>query len=146
MKRTFLKALFVSFLLAVLSACSFSDARDDEAAQLIEAYVNAVNNQDYDTALGMVSEEFLMERGREGWIEHYKNVHEVLGKVTNLKLKQKISDARYSARFYMYQYANKYENGLAKELITVVQMINNDEPLKIGGHKIESSKLPGAPK
>lgn len=143
MKRTLLKVIFSTFLLTLMSACSFSDARDEEAAQLIEAYVNAVNDQDYEKALSMVSDEFLQERGHDGWIEYYKKVHNTLGKVTKVKLKKKLSDARYSARFYMFQYANTYENGLGKELITVVQRINTDEPLKIGAHKYDSSKLAG---
>ncbi|MDH5302315.1 MAG: nuclear transport factor 2 family protein [Gammaproteobacteria bacterium] len=146
MKRSLLHIALTAFFILLLTGCAFSDARDDEATKLVESYMQAIQDQDYDKALSMVSDDFLQERGRDGWISYYTHVHNTLGNISNLKLKQKISDARYSARFYMYQYANAYENGLAKELITIIQKINTNEPLKIGGHKIESSKLPEMPR
>jgi hypothetical protein len=142
MKKMFLKFALVLALIPLLAACGFNDARNDEAGALIVAYVNAVHAQEYDKALDMVSEEFLMERdGREGWIKYYNEVHDALGPITTLKLKTKLSDARLSAHFHMYQYTNRYEKGLGKELITVMQKINSKDALVINGHKIESSKL-----
>ena len=60
-----------------------------------------------------------------------------------MTLKHKLADDRLTGTFFMFQFATKYENGLGKVMITMIQKINTDEPLKIFGYKIDSSKLSG---
>lgn len=142
MKRIFANTLSLALLLSILTACGFNEAHDDVATKLVDEYIAAVHAKNYDKALSLVSDEFLAQRGgRDQWIAYFKEVDAKLGDVTKVKLKRTLSDARLSAHFYMYEYTNTYENGFAKELITIVQKINTDDPLKIGGHKYESSKL-----
>jgi hypothetical protein len=69
-------------------------------------------------------------------------VEETLGDIVVKKLKRKLADNRFSGRFYMFQFTNKYEKGLSKEMITLIEKINTNEPLRIYGHKYDSSKLP----
>jgi len=82
-------------------------------------------------------------RSKDGWQRLYASIDAKLGKVVRMDMKHKVADDRLTARFYMYQFNSKYENGLAKETVTMLQKFNSDEPFLIYAHKIESSKLPG---
>lgn len=128
--------------LLMIGCSTYEGASDDEAAKLANDFLMAVQQEDFDKAFSMVDEEFFQARSRQAWISYYKNVNEVLGKRTGGKLKQKNTGDRYTGTFHMYQFAMQYEKGLSRETLTMIQKINSDAPLKIFGHRLESSKLP----
>lgn len=140
MKRM-LQLLSVSLLTIFLASCTTQTVDDEGATKLVEAFMKALNDGDYEAALDMGSEDFFGGNSRDQWIEQFETIKEHLGQRKKMKLKQRLSDVRLSGHFYIYQYATTYEKGLAKELITIVQKINTNEPLKITGYKIDSSKL-----
>ena len=64
-----------------------------------------------------------------------------MGPIISVKHLRTISDDRYSGHFYLFQYYIKHKNGVTKEIVTMVDKINSDAPLKISGHKIDSKEL-----
>lgn len=147
-----MKQLFSGLILGMgllLAGCSGGgDASNvemqDEASRTAEFFVNAVNAGDYDSAFTACHKDFFESRDEEQWIEYFKSIQAVLGKRTGTRLKQKISDSRLSGAFHRYEYSSQFENGLGKEIVTLVQKINTDEPPRVFAYKIESSKIPEA--
>jgi len=127
-----------------LSGCdSQKVATDEEAQALATSYLSAVHNGEYDKAFQFCSDDFFNVRSQDGWKRFYTSIDAKLGKIVRMDMKDKVADDRLTARFYMYQFNSKYENGLAKETVTMLQKFNSQEPFMIYAHKIESSKLPG---
>jgi len=140
---------YVGFMLCgacliLLGGCDSGDvATDAEAQALATNYLNAVHNGEYEKAFQFCSDDFINMRSKAGWQQFYAEIDAKLGKIVRMDMKHKVADDRLTARFYMYQFNSKYENGLAKETITMLQKFNSQEPFMIYAHKIESSKLPG---
>ncbi len=134
--------LFLALLaLITLAACSTQDTDDEGAQRLVEQFLQSVHEGDYDKAFSLASPEFFNVRSEKEWRNYFDNIQAKLGKLEKLKLKQKLSDVRLSGHFYIYQFANKYEKGLAKEMVTIVQKVDADDPLGISSYRIDSSKL-----
>lgn len=125
----------------ILIACQGPQPTDDEARTLTRSFVDAVNAGEYEKAFNLVSPEFFQTRSRDRWIEYYDKIKETMGPVISVKLSRHLNDNRLSGRFYMYQYSIKHENGFTKEMVTMIQKINSNDPLTILSHKIDSSKL-----
>ncbi len=130
--------------LVLLSGCDSQEiASDADAQALATNYLNAVHNGEYEKAFQYCSDDFFNVRSKDGWQRLHRSVETKLGKIVRMDMKHKVADDRLTARFYMYQFNSKYENGLAKETVTMLQKFNSDEPFLIYAHKIESSKLSG---
>ena len=141
MKNT-LNAIILLTSAFLLTACMQGKvASDEEGKKLAEDYLTLISKGDYETAFTYVSEDFFKLRPREGWIAYYDAVKKEMGPITSIKLLQKLVDDRFSGRFYIYQFYLEHKNGPTKEMITMIQKINSDEPLHIFAHKIESKKL-----
>ena len=125
----------------VLQACQGEVASNEEGLALAEKYVNAVNEGKYEDAFSLVSEDFFNLMSDDERIEYYKKIKEIMGPVVSVKLSNSLVDDRFSARFYMFQFSFKHENGITTEMVTMLQKINSKEPLKVFGHKVDSSKL-----
>jgi len=137
-----LNKLILGFIaIAALTACQSNDPSNDFANKLADKFIDAVNNSKYDEAFTMVEPEFFGVRAKDQWIEYYDAVKKEMGPIISIKLSRSLTDNRLSGRFYMYQYSIKHENGFTKEMVTMIKKINNNDPLKIAGHKIDSSKL-----
>ena len=138
-----LNRIFVLVIVLLLSACSLPDSSKDEASgDKAIAYIEAIRKGDYESAFSYCSDEFFRARDKEGWIEHFKYVKSLLGDLTKVKLKDKRIDDRLTGRFFMFQFANKYEKGLSKEIVTMIMKDGAGGEIKIFGHKIDSSKIP----
>ena len=136
------KTALIGLMITTLVGCGAQTfAPDEDANKMAEEYVTAVKAGDYDTAFTMVSDEFFSVRSKERWTEYYQAIKEHMGPVISVKLKRKHVDTRLTGQFYMYQFSIKHENGFTKEMITFIQRINSDDPLKVLAHKIDSSKL-----
>lgn len=125
----------------LLIACQNKSFTNEEANSLAEKFITTVNEGNYEQAFAMVEPDFFSARPMDRWITYYDEIKKVMGPVVSVKLTQHLSDDRLSGRFYMYQFSIKHENGFTKEMVTMIQKINSDAPLKIAGHKIDSSKL-----
>lgn len=139
-----MKRVIFILLVVLLSACGNNPAPDEgQADRLVNGFVKALQAQDYDTAFSMVDQEaFFAAHSRADWQQYFSEMYGALGKVESSRLKNKLNDTRFSGTFFMYEYVNKHENGLSKELITIVHKINTgNAPLKIFSYKVDSSKL-----
>ncbi|MDH5230328.1 MAG: hypothetical protein OEY38_09725 [Gammaproteobacteria bacterium] len=132
--------LLCSFLL-ILSACGIDKGREAEANKLALNYITTVHEKGLDQAMPLLSDDFFQQRSRSGWKEYFTYVRKQLGATQKIKLKNRISDNRYSGTFYMFQFSNKFEHGFTKEMVTIVDKVDNKGPLKVFAHKVESSKL-----
>ena len=136
------KTVLVGLLITLLVGCGAQTfAPDEDANKMAEEYLVAVKARDYDKAFTMVSDEFFSHRPKDSWMEYYQAISDHMGPVISVKLKRKHVDSRLTGQFYMYQFSIKHENGFTKEMVTFIQKINSDEPLKVLAHKIDSSKL-----
>ena len=113
------------------------------AQLLAERYLDAVHKGNYDSAFAMADPEYFGVRSEKDWKNYFSKVESRLGKFESMKLKQSLDDNRLTGTFHMYQFAAKYEKGLAKEMVTMIEKINTNEPLRIFAHRYESSKLMG---
>jgi len=125
----------------ILSACQGNVASKQEGNDLAVKYLNATIAGNYDEAFSLVSEDFFQMRGKDTWTEYLNEVQKIMGPVISIKLSRSLVDDRFSGRFYMFQFSVKHENGFTTEMITMLQKINSKDPLKVFGHKIDSSKL-----
>lgn len=139
----FLSLFAVVLSLSLLSACENTPPPEKHVAdKLAKDFMVALHKQDYDAAFSMVSDEFYSTRSRAEWEDYFREVASILGKNETMRLKNSLNDTRFSGQFFMYEYVTKYENGLGKELITMIHKINTgNAPLKIFSYKIDSSKL-----
>lgn len=128
-------------LVVVLQACQGKVASNEEGEALALKYVTAVNNSKYEEAFALVSDDFFNRFPKDMRIEYYDKIKEIMGPIVSMKLSNSLVDDRFSGRFYMFQYSFKHENGITTEMVTMVQKINSKDPLKVFGHKVESSKL-----
>ncbi len=137
----FFKSLSVLALTFSLIACQGEVPSNEEANALALKFVNAVNEGKYTDAFALAGQDYFNARPQERWEEYYAAIQEAMGPVISVKLARKLTDNRLSGRFYIYQFSIKHENGFTKEMVTMIQRINNDDPLRINAHKIDSSKL-----
>ncbi|MDH5544319.1 MAG: hypothetical protein OEZ43_01935 [Gammaproteobacteria bacterium] len=136
--------LFLMFVLVlVLGACNNTPPPEDAVAdKLAKDFMQALQAQDYETLYSLVNDEFFSVKGRSEWDKYFQDVSGIMGKMESFRLKNKLNDMRFSGQFYMYEYVTKYENGLGKEMITIIHKINTgNEPLRIFSYKMDSSKL-----
>jgi len=137
-----MKLILVTLISAMLFGCGAQEfAPEEDANKMAEEFVTAVKAQNYDQAFLLVSDEFYAHRARDQWESYYRAISEHMGPVISIKPTRKHVDSRLTGQFYMYQFSIKHENGFTKEMITFIQKINSDEPLKVLAHKIDSSKL-----
>ena len=125
----------------LIVACQAPSMPDNQAEAMTRQFIDNVNAAEYDKAFELVGPDFFHIRAKDEWIAYYKAVKETMGPVISIKLSRKLTDDRLSGRFYMYQYSIKHKNGFTKEMVTMIQKINSNDPVKITAHKIESSKL-----
>jgi len=128
-------------LVMVLQACQGNVASNEEGEALALKYVTAVNDGKYEEAFALVSDDFFNRFPKDRRIEYYDKIKEIMGPIVSMKLSNSLVDDRFSGRFYMFQYSFKHENGITTEMVTMVQKINSKDPLKVFGHKVDSSKL-----
>lgn len=131
--------LIVSMI--ILQACQGNVASNEAGQALALKYVTAINDGKYEEAFKLVSDDFFNRFPKDERIEYYQKVKEIMGPIKSMKLSRSLVDDRFSGRFYMFQYSFKHENGITTEMVTMLQKINSKEPLKVFGHKVESSKL-----
>ncbi len=137
-----IKLIFTLVLSIVLLGCtSQTFAPEEEANKMAEMFIQSVNSGNYDAAFALVTDDFFSYRAKEQWQEYYKEIAEHMGPVISVKQTRKHVDSRLTGQFYMYQFSIKHENGFTKEMVTFIQKINTEEPLKVLAHKIDSSKL-----
>jgi len=137
-----MKLMFTLVLsLALLGCTSQTFAPEEDANKMAELFIQSVNAKDYDAAFALVSDDFYSYRGKEQWTAYYQEIAEHMGPVISVKQTRKHVDSRLTGQFYMYQFSIKRETGFTKEMVTFIQKINTNEPLKVLAHKIESSHL-----
>ncbi len=136
------RILFIIIMLMLASCTTGGSVDPEQANKLSVVFMEALKNQDYDTALDMADEDFFAVRTREEWRAYFGQINAVMGERQTLKVKTAMNDAKYSGNFYMFEYVTKYENGLGKEKLTLAQMINSDDPPRVFTYRFESSKLP----
>ena len=112
-----------------------------EADAIARNFIKAIESKDYESMMAMVDDEFFGARSKQEWIAYLTEKDKIMGKMISYRLKTSTNDTRFSGTFYLYEYITKYENGLGKEIITMIHKINTNEPLKIFAYKIDSSKL-----
>ncbi len=139
--KTVVKVMLSVLLAWSLAACSTHEPDDEGAQRIVENFLKAVHGGDYETAFSLVSPDFFNVRSEREWRAYFDNIKDKLGELEQLKLKQKLSDVRLSGHFYIYQFANKYEKGLAKEMVTIVEKVDGNDPLGVSSYRIDSSKL-----
>ncbi len=138
-----MKKILLIIIMLMLAACTTGGAvNPGQANKLSAAFMEALKNHDYDTALSMVDKDFFIARARDEWVAYFEQVKNVMGERQNLRVKSSINDAKYSGNFYMYEFVSTYENGLGKELLTLVQKINSDDPPRVFAYRFDSSKIP----
>lgn len=142
--KKMIKGFLLIAMFAVVTACELGapPPADDAAKQIAQQFFDALHKGDYEQVFALSSEELFLSRGKEEWKTYFKKVEATMGPLQSYNLKEPFVSTRYSGTFYMYEYRSKFENGLGKELITMVHQINSDVPLRVSGYKIESSKLP----
>lgn len=134
--------IFAGLILVCLSACQRGpDVTADEGLRIVEKYMAAVKAGDYDAALALCNPEYFGVRSADEWKLYFQYVRETMGPQEKVTLIQKVDDRRLSGRFLLFQYNIKWEKGFTKDSITIIDKINTNAPLKIFGHKIESSHL-----
>ena len=124
-----------------LCSCQGKVASNEEGNALAVKYLNATFEGKYDEAFNSVSDDFFAMHSKEDWIEYHKTVQDIMGPIVSVKLSRSLVDDRFSGRFYVFQFSIKHDNGFTTETVTMLQKINSKDPLKVFGHKIESSKL-----
>ena len=139
--KNFYRAFIATLAIILLTACQGQDPSKDFAQKLARDFIDSVNSGNYDQAFQSTEDQFFAIRPRDRWIAYYKAIKNELGPVISIKLSQSLTDDRFSGRFYMYQFSIKHEKGFTKEMVTMIKKINSNDPLKISGHKIDSSKL-----
>ncbi|HFE37558.1 MAG TPA: hypothetical protein ENK06_03930 [Gammaproteobacteria bacterium] len=135
--RIFISLVFV----LLLQACQGKVASNEEGKALAAKYVTAINEGRYDEAFQLVSDGFFDTMSKNERVAYYNKIKDIMGPVISVKLSKSLVDDRFSARFYMFQFSFKHENGITTEMVTMLQKINSKDPLKIFGHKVDSSKL-----
>jgi len=134
--------IFYAILALFLNACSLPDTSQDESAEkMATEYLMAIKQGDFNRAFSICSDEFFQAQDRASWEKYFASVKSRLGELKTIKLKRKLIDERLTGRFYMFQFSNKYENGYANEMITLIMKDEAGGVVKLFGHKIESSKL-----
>lgn len=137
-----MKKILLLGLTIILSACSLPDSSQDEVAEKMATdYLRAITQGDFSRAFSHCDEEFFASSDEDQWKAYYAEVKSQLGEIKNIKLKRHLIDERLTGRFFMFQFSNKYEQGYAREMITLIMKDDADGQVKIFGHKIESSKL-----
>ncbi|MDH5379002.1 MAG: hypothetical protein OEX00_11820 [Gammaproteobacteria bacterium] len=127
----------------MLNACGPSSSPENALAkELAENFLAATHTGKIDEAMAMAHPEFFGSRQPNDWKNYYSMVDEHLGKFESMTLKKGLADEKLTGIFYMYQFNAKYEKGLAKEMVTMIRRVNDDKPLRVFGHRIDSSKLP----
>lgn len=128
-------------LVVFLYACQGNVATNEEGAALSLDFATKINEGKYEEAYSLVSDDFFDRISKDDRTEYYQEIKKIMGPVVSVKLSSKLVDDRFSGRFYMFRYAFRHENGISMEMVTMLQKINSNEPLKVFAHKVESSKL-----
>lgn len=136
-----IKGLLIVTLSIFLMACQGTSPSHGEGNSLAIKYLTAVNDGHYDDAYALVSDDFFGSHSMDERKAYHDEIKKIMGPVVSVKLSEKLVDNRFSGRFYMFKFALKHENGISMEMVTMIDKINTDTPLKVFAHKIESSKL-----
>lgn len=139
--KKILPLLFLAFFGLFAAGCESHGPKEQAAEKMGQDFLKAIQAGDYTTAFSYCDKEFFNTRAPDQWIEYFNDLKKTFGNFQSMHLKQKLTDNRYSGRFFMYQYATKYDNGLATEMVTMIEKINSKDPILIAGYKIDSSKL-----
>lgn len=134
--------VLAGIVLVCLSACQKGpDVTAEQGQRVVSQYLAAIQEGDYDAAFELCDPEYFGMRSSDEWKAYFKYVSETMGPAERVSLIQKVDDRRLSGRFLLFQFNIKYEKGYTKDSITIIDKINTSQPLRIFGHKIESSHL-----
>lgn len=136
-----LKLGLIVSLAFLLMACQGVSPSHDEGHELALKYLHAINGAKYEDAYALVSDDFFGSHSKDTRIEYHDEINNIMGPVVSYKLSEKLVDNRFSGRFYMFKFALRHEKGISMEMVTMIEKINSNDPLRVFAHRIESSKL-----
>lgn len=136
-----LQTLLIATISLFLMACQGTSPTHGEGHSLAVQYLTAINDGKYDEAYALVSEDFFGSHSKDDRMAYHDEIKNIMGPVVSMKLSTKTVDDRFSGRFYMFRFALKHENGISMEMVTMIDQINSNKPLRVFAHKVDSSKL-----
>jgi hypothetical protein len=136
-KRYWLYAVVLVFLLSACEGQRKSDLEVDEAAKALFAALQA---RDIDKAMSFYADDFFKAYSREAWRERLQSLYETLGDVSAVSFRNKQADTRYSGKFYIYQYDTVHGEKRAKHIVTFIRPV--DKPgFYLMAHQIRAKGL-----
>ena len=144
MKNIMYRVGVIAVLALILGGCEIGTPvpKQEFAQKIADEFYKSLHDRKYEEAFSLVNADFFGPRTKEEWVTYFDKINDTLGPMESYKLKEPHVSTRLSGTFFIFEYRGKYEHGLGKELITLIHEINSDDPLRIWGYKIESSKLP----
>ncbi|NOX43575.1 MAG: hypothetical protein GXP19_07575, partial [Gammaproteobacteria bacterium] len=135
--RRYLLILLSLILIMSVSACT-KEANTHDVIKISDEFFTALIQKNYDKALTYYSKDFFSLMPAESWVNRLKEINGKLGDLQEVKLKSENTSTVFSGRRFIFVYANRYKNGLARETLVFFQSVSNPE-IKIQSHKIESN-------
>ncbi|MFC1748644.1 hypothetical protein ACFL2V_07535 [Pseudomonadota bacterium] len=120
---------------SMLTGCTIGSPEESVAHKTVEAFYQAIQQNDIDKALQSCSE----KRSPEQWRLHLDNVQKSLGKVDTFVLGVSEVNTVLSGRFYILEYQVTYSSGKgAKEILTLFDSVETDDVPLIVSHVISA--------
>jgi len=135
-----LKFGFIIFLLS-LTGCT-QEADEAQVLPLAEAFFTTIKEKNFEQSLTFYTQDFFNLKSKAQWLDYLKDVNAKLGNLEGIKIRRQQVNTIFSGRRFIFEFSNRYTNGLATETVIFFQKVG-DEKIKIQMHKIVSKKLPG---
>lgn len=137
-------ALTAGFILVAATAGCDSKAVLQEARSVIDAYYEAIEEQDFNAALQLYGERFFEQVERPAWAQALRAQQATLGayqshELSNKRVHEPLS-SRYGGPLVILVYRVQYAEAEAIEKFTLMRKPDGDR-LQIVGHNIDSKAL-----
>ena len=122
-----------------LSACSPPSSTSDKAVnELAQGIVVALQAGDVDKLVGYYDKNFYVTKSPKQWRAELTSLFSQHGKITNMSMRNKQADTRFSGKFYIFQFDTVHDdNKRAKHTLTIIRPVNSPEQVVIVGHHIK---------
>jgi len=140
------KTIILVFSILLLSCNVQNSLPPNDALVFMDGFFEKVKQNDFDLVEPYYSERFFERTSRERWEELYVNIHLALGQLISVELtslRTNVVVGTYgSGRYFTLVYTNKYENGYARETISLF-LPRGSNSIEIIGHQYESDVFLG---
>ena len=104
----------------------------------INKLFTAIQAADFETALGMYSDEFYKGIPKEYWRAQLVKFNELMGPMERINIRSKQVDTRFSGKFFIFQLDTIHKDQKkARHIVTFVLPVDGGD-IKLVGHKISA--------